>query len=329
MNLEREKILIIDGDLIAYRYAAAAEERSVIVKHLKTGKEKEFKNRTEFKDLLKEKGMEYKPEAYQIVDVQKPEDVSFALGTIKRLITKLQDFSWCDRTEIYLGSGKTFRHSLPLPTPYKDNRDGLLKPVHLDAARDYMKSKYNAKIISDIEVDDMVTIRAYEELSQNNEPILVSVDKDSYQSQGVVLLNWMHEEWKLEKIPEVGTLYKDKAAIKGSGLKFLAFQTLAGDNADTYCGYQLSKLKYGPTKAMKALESAKTEQEVMQVLVNEYKRLYPDPVEYTDCHGQHHVADWYDLLKLYWQCAYMKRSRKDTGDIKEFCKQRGIEIEIP
>jgi len=59
-----ERVLIIDGDLIAYRYAAAGEERSVAVKHIKSDKERIFKNRTAFKNYLAEKSYEYVPEDY-------------------------------------------------------------------------------------------------------------------------------------------------------------------------------------------------------------------------------------------------------------------------
>lgn len=321
-----DRTLIIDGDLIAYRYAAAAEKRSIIATIKKSGNQKEFKNRTELKKFVVDKGFEFKPEDYIIEDVQTPIDVSIALATVKNLMEKLQESAWADNVEVYLGLGKTFRHKLPLPTPYKDNRDDLLKPIHLEATRAYMRKKYSAQIVEEYEVDDVVTIRAYEYLNAGREAVLASVDKDSYQCQGITLLNWGKDDWKLELLPDVGELWKEKTAVKGNGLKFLALQTLAGDTADTYCGYALSNVKYGPTKAMNALLEAKTEQEVMQIMFNEFKRLYPDKFEYTDCHGVQHEADWLSMLRLYWQCAYMKRSWKDPSDVFDFMDERKIVI---
>lgn len=321
-----DRTLIIDGDLIAYRYAAAAEKRSIIATIKKSGNQKEFKNRTELKKFVVDKGFEFKPEDYEIEDVQTPVDVSIALATVKNLMEKLQEAAWADTVEVYLGTGKTFRHKLPLPTPYKDNRDDTLKPIHLEATRAYMRKKYSAQLVEEYEVDDVVTIRAYEYLNAGREAVLASVDKDSYQCQGVTLLNWGKEDWKLELLPDVGELWKEKTSVKGNGLKFLALQTLAGDTADTYCGYALSNVKYGPTKAMNALLEAKTEQEIMQVMFNEFKRLYPDKFEYTDCHGVQHEADWLLMLRLYWQCAYMKRSWKDPSDVFDFMDERKIAI---
>jgi hypothetical protein len=320
-----KRLLIVDGDLVAYKHAAAAETRTIIAKHLKSGREKEFGTRTEFKKFLADKEIEFKPEDYGITDHQHPVDISFAVGTVNKSIEKLLESTWCDELEIYIGSGKTFRHDLALPTPYKDNRQDTIKPVHLTAVRNHLRRKYKAKVVDNgLEVDDVVTIRAYEALYNDQEAVLASVDKDSYQCQGIHLFNWTDEEPKIHLIPTVGHLRKVKTTIKGDGLKFLAFQVLAGDTADTYQGYQLSQVKYGPSKAMKALENATTEQEIMQIMFAEFKRLYPDKFEYTDCHGKEHIADWQMMLKMYWKCAYMKRSWNDPSDVYDFMDERGI-----
>jgi hypothetical protein len=321
-----KRLLIVDGDLVAYRHAAAAETRTIIAKHLKSSREKEFKTRTELKKFLTEKNIEFKAEDYEITDHQHPVDISFAISTVNASIEKLLENTWCDELEIYIGSGKTFRHSLPLPSPYKDNREDMIKPVHLTAVRNHLKRKYKAKVVENgMEVDDVVTIRAYECLQNDQEAVLASVDKDSYQCQGVSLYNWLAEEPKIELIPDIGHLRKVKSAIKGDGLMFLALQVLAGDTADTYKGYELSKISYGPAKAMKALQDCKTEQEIIRVLISEFKRLYPEPFEYTDCHGVfHEEVDWFDMLTLYWTCAYMKRSWDDVSSFMQFAMERGV-----
>jgi hypothetical protein len=328
-----ERVLIVDADLIAYQYAAANEKRTILAKHLKSGREKIFKTRTELKTLLKEKNMEFKPEDYEIEDVQTAASIRFALRNVKGVIQRLTEHTWADRVELYLGTGKVFRHALALPTPYKDNRDDLIKPLQLADVRRYLQVKHKAQLVKGIETDDMITIRAYEELAKGNYPIIASADKDAQQSQGVEVLNFGQEEWQGKVIPDVGSLWKvvigkgPATDIKGDGLKFLAFQTLAGDKADTYFGYKLSNAKYGPAKAFKALEAAKTEQEVLQILIDEFKRLYPQPFEYTDCHGVlHSDVDWFDMLQLYWCCAYMKRSIDDESSFIQFAAERGVYV---
>lgn len=321
-----KRLLIVDGDLVAYRHAAAAETRTIIAKHVKSNREKEFKTRTELKKFLADKEMEFKAEDYEITDHQHPVDISFAISTVNASIDKLLENTWCDELEIYIGSGKTFRHSLALPSPYKDNREDMLKPLHLTAVRNHLKRKYKAKVVENgLEVDDVVTIRSYECLQNDQEAVLASVDKDSYQCQGVSLYNWLAEEPKIELIPDVGHLRKVKNTIKGDGLMFLALQVLSGDSADTYKGYELSKVSYGPVKAMKALQDCTTEQQILKVLISEFKRLYPEPFEYTDCHGvEHKEADWFDMLQLYWSCAYMKRSWDDVSSFMQFAMERGV-----
>ena len=322
-----ERVLIVDADLIAYQYAAANEKRSIVAKHLKSGREKIFKTRTELKTLLKEKNMEFKPEDYEIEDVQTAASIRFALRNVKGVIQRLTDHVWADKVELYLGTGKTFRHTLALPTPYKDNRDDLIKPLQLADVRKYLQVKHRAELIKGIETDDMITIRAYEELAKGNYPIIASADKDAQQSQGVEVLNFGQEEWQGKVIPTVGSLWKEKTSYKGDGLKFLALQVLSGDSADTYKGYQLSNVAYGPAKAMKALEKASTEKEILEVLISEFKRLYPEPFDYTDCHGVDHTeVDWFDILQMYWTCAYMKRSIDDDSSFIQFAAERGVYV---
>jgi hypothetical protein len=320
-----KRILVIDGDLIAYRFAAAGEQRSICVKHIKSNKERIFKTRTAFKEFLAAKDYEYVAEDYSIEDIQTVGNKDFTLSTIKKFIDKLVEFTWADEVEVYLGSGKTHRHYLPLPTPYKGNRKDTIKPLLFEDTRNYLRKKYKAKVIEELEVDDVVTIRSYEELINGNEPILCSIDKDSQQSTGIEVLNYMKDPWELKMIPDIGSLYKEKTTIKGDGLKFLAFQTIAGDDADGYCGYDLSQVKYGPTKAMKALENATTEKEILEVVISEFKKLYPDSFNYIDCHGVEHTdADWRDMLQIYWDCAYMKRSWDDNSSFVQFAGERGV-----
>lgn len=322
------KLLIIDGDSVAFRQAAGVETRSIVVKHLKSNREKQFKNRTEFKKFLIDKNFTFADNEYEITDHQKSLDISIAISNTNKCIESMLELTWCDDVEIYIGGGETFRHRLPLPSPYKDKRKESIKPEHLVAVRNHLRRKWKAKVVeSGLEVDDVVTIRAYECLLEGRDAVLASVDKDSYQCQGVSLYNWTDEEPKVELIPDVGHLYKAKSTVKGNGLMFLAFQVLAGDPADTYQGYELSKVKYGATKAMNALKDCTTEQDILKVTISEFKRLYPEPFEYTDCHGVlHEEVDWFDMLNLFWACAYMKRSWGDPSSFVQFAAERSVYV---
>lgn len=324
--MKPKKILIIDGDLVAYRSAAAVEKRTIIAKHIKSGRTKELNTRTELKELCKSKGITYDKADYEITDVQTPEDISHALYIVKNLVNNLKEQLQPDSIEMYIGSGETFRHRLPLPSPYKGNRADGLRPKLLKEVREYLMTQFNCSYVKLDETDDVLSIRAYEELVKGNIPILSTIDKDAQQTQGVIVKNFAEgsEFDELEAIPLVGSLRKDKNTIKGNGLMFLAYQTLAGDSSDCYQGYELSEVPYGPTKAYNALQGCKTEQDILRVLIREYQLLYPDYVEYTDVHGVPQRMNWNDLLCMYWKCAYMKRSWEDASWFWDYARERGV-----
>lgn len=321
-----KRIALFDTDILTYRCAAAGEERSITACHLKSGKEKSFKNRTEFKKYLKDKKYPYSPDDYIIYDVQTPNDPAMVMATIKRQVDKCLGELFVDDAEMYLGAGETFRHRLPLPDLYKGQRLDMIRPIHLEEARKFVKNKYGAEVVSQIETDDKVSIRAYEELEKGNIPIIISNDKDTYQANGVRVYDWTLDNPKEFLVPLIGEIewvkYKSSGGTyKGSGLKFLAYQMLAGDSADNYCGYTLSKVKYSAKKAVEALEGVKTPSDIQMVLEREFKLLYPSRFEYRDCHADDREADWEDMLKLYFKTAYMLRSNHDEGNIYEFFEQ--------
>lgn len=324
-----KNVLIIDGDLIAYRMAAGGEVRSILVTHKPSNKSKKFSNRTEFKKFLEEKKFDYAPEDYEIKDQQDPVDFNIVKKSIRNIITKMNDFCFADQTEIYLGSSNiTLREKLPLPNPYKNNREGIIKPHHLINAKDYIVKAFGAKYEEqDLEADDMVTIRSYEELAKGNRPILASTDKDARQCTGIELLVWTDDDWKLYKIPEIGDLRKEGSTIKGEGLKFLAYQTLAGDPTDTYQPYKLSDISYGPTAAYKSLSDKNSPKAIFETVIREYKRLYPQPFYYNSWNDTPMLVDWKFMLQMYWRCSYMKRSRADDSRFWTFVKQYDIEEE--
>jgi hypothetical protein len=318
--------IFVDGDLIAYRCAAAAEKRTVEVTHLPTGTQKIFKTRTEFKKFLKEKNREYDETKYSFKDIQTPESFVAVKKAIDAIIKKIKSFTFADCIEIYIGGGENFRHKLALPTMYKSNREEMARPVLLEKTREYLVKEHKAITVVGEETDDVVTWRAYESTAEGNESIIVTADKDANQSWGCSVLNWTASDWELVNIDLIGGI--DKTAIKtakatryeykGTGLKFLAFQLLAGDDADAYWGYKLSKLTYGKANAYKALNDADTVEKIIDVIISEYKRLYPEPITYTDCHGVEQTKNYYDLLKMYWVCACMKRHKNDRLDFDEF-----------
>jgi len=325
-----ETILLVDADILCYRAAAAAEKRTVIVKHNKTGQEKEFDNRTAFRKSLQERfGDDWKEKEgrYTYTDVQTAESLSAPLHNIKaRLHLFKEKFPGC-KIELYIGGGKNFRNDLPLPKPYKGTREDTLRPVYLKEVRDYVKSVHKAVDVEalglNIECDDWLSVRAYEELAKGNNPVICSADKDSYQADGVSVYNWTQEDSEPVKIPMLGELVDTGKGVKGTGFMFFAFQMLFGDVADGWKPTDILSIKYGEKSAYKDLKDCKTAAEIADKVVLKYKEWFPGEVLYTSWDGKEIKTGWQGMLDTYFQCAYMLRSKDDKTTWQEFFKERG------
>ena len=94
-----KRILILDGESIAYKCAAANEKRSILVTHKPSGKQQEFKHRTEFKAVMKQKNKEITAD-YEVEDVQTPAALEDCLRTIKQHITRIEEGLWADEVVV-------------------------------------------------------------------------------------------------------------------------------------------------------------------------------------------------------------------------------------
>lgn len=322
--MRKETVLLVDGDILAYRAAAASEKRTVIVKHLPSGKEKVFKNRTEFKDSMKAKEKEYNVDEYTFTDIQTPEDISYCLYSIKARLKVLQEETKADRVEVYVGGATNFRNDLLLPSKYKDRAE-TIRPLHLIEAKNYLVQHHSSIKSWEIEADDVLSIRGFEELSKGNKAVIGTVDKDTYQGEGLAIYDWTVEKPVIQQLSKdpLGYLEDTGKKVIGSGLKFLALQILAGDPVDTYKPSELAKVKYGAKSAYKLLVDLPDTKAVCDAVVVQYKKWYPEAFTYTAWNGKVvENATWEDILGLYFKCAWMRRTWDDQSDWKtEFTKR--------
>ena len=310
-----KRTLIIDGDLLVYRCAAAAEERSIVVTHQPTGIKKSFKTRTAFKKVMQEKNKEITSE-YLIEDHQEPESPSFCFKVIRQKIEKIKRLTQADEIEIWCTDINNFRLDLPLPTKYKGNRKNSIKPVLLKDAQEYIKRVFGAKQADGLEVDDMIIIRSYEELEKGNYPILPIWEKDTTQATNLNI--WTEETNLIETLPEFGKLtFAKPSTIKGNGLKFLCFQWIYGDDSDGYKASALSETTFGAKSVYDYLVDSKSIKECLELVIKKFKEFYPEPFEYTAWNQEVIKADWKFMLEMYFKCCWMKRSVDDPSDPKQ------------
>lgn len=321
-----KRILLIDGDQIAYICAAAAEERFIKVTHQPTGIIKTFKSRRAFKKAMEERKKTI-TEDYSIEDVQEAESTSFCLKVIKQKITNLVRDTAADEHYIYSQEEDNFRLKLPLPgIQYKGNRTNSIRPLLLPEAKEYLQRVHKSIKSYGHETDDSLIIRAYEELAKGNEPILANFDKDAYQAEGVRIYNFKQENPEVFLVPELGELqFIDPNTVKGSGIKFLCVQWLYGDSTDGFCPYDLTSARFGAKAVYNLIKDLDTPKACLEAVIKKYKEWYPEPFEYKAWDGEVIKADWKFLLDMYFKCCWMKRRMDDPSDPKELFDKYGVD----
>lgn len=318
-----KRVLILDGDSIAYKCSAAGEQRSIEVLHKPSGICKSFKHRTEFKEAMQARGKEI-TEDYQITDKQDSEPLEYILSTCKRHIERIANLTNADDVVIFAGETWNFRNELPLPKPYKGNRSGSLRPVHLQEAKKYLRNKFNALEAVGCEVDDETCVAAYENLAAGNLPLLYRYEKDSDSFDGITLVTEGFSDVEYKVIPELGSLTFEKNKVKGDGIKFLAYQWIDADPVDNYKAHELSKVRFGPKSAYEVLKALESPKEVLEAVIQQFKVFYPEKFEYMDFKGEQHEADWRYMLELYFQCCRMHRRKNDPLDVNELFDKYGV-----
>lgn len=316
-------ILILDGDSIAFRCSAAGEARSVEVLHNPSGLTKVFKHRTEFKEHMQSRGKVI-TEDYSVTDKQEPEPLSYTLNTINQHIARIVKEVRPDEVKIFAGESSNFRLDLALPSKYKGNRSGNTRPVHLAEAKKFLVSKHGAKESVGKEVDDDCSIAAYDALRNGDKAVMYFYEKDQFQLDGVTLL-YDEDTFRYETVPDVGELHMVKNAVKGLGLKFLAYQWICSDPVDNYCAYELSNIRFGAKSAYNVLNECNTAEDILSAVLKQFKKFYPEDFDYVDHAGNHCAGNWRSMMQMYYKCARMMRSANDKLDCNELFSKYNME----
>lgn len=166
-------LLLIDGDILVYRSACAAQKQYYYAVDGE-GNEIRYPVGTKKKNIKVDDGWELKLDYI-------PEDVSHALYNVKNTIGRIkkqaeEHFNQPMLTRIYLTSDdkSNFRFELATSKGYKANRTSP-KPIHYEAVRTYLKEKYGAHLIVNQEADDALGIAQCANL---NDSVIASIDKD-------------------------------------------------------------------------------------------------------------------------------------------------------
>ena len=327
-KMSKKRVLLIDGDIIAFRTSAICENRTINVLHKKSNKFHVFQTRTEFKEFLSAKNYDYVPDDYIIEDCQEINpDMNYGY-LLSNQIKSITEQLWPDKVEIYLDGGNNFRNDLPLPTKYKSSRSTQLTPLLRRSCKDYLVRKHGAVLIRNCEVDDAVIFKGYKYLSEGHDVIVATNDKDAGAYTGLKLFNFTVDNPEVIEIPSLGKLWVDeKGKVRGLGLSWYCMQMLVGDSVDTFKPTELCKEKYGEKSAYKALKDCESEKEALNIVIKQYKIWYPEPSTYTDWSGKEHKdKNFTFFLNLYHQCVRMKETEEDPLIFSDFCKRFDINL---
>lgn len=235
-------VLLVDGDIIRYRCAFAAEKTRYLVTHVDQWLA-EFETAKEAKDFAEKSNP-----AGVVWSRKEVQPVEFALQCAKTTLEALMErFKPWAIKPILTGPGN-FRDTLAVTKPYKGNRLEA-KPKHYNAVADYLIEHWNAYVVRGIEADDAIGINLTADPERS---VSVSTDKDLDQIAG-----W-HYDWVGSELYYVSRRDADFA---------LYTQILAGDPTDNIPGIP----GIGTAKARKILEGAKNRQELCERAWTTYK----------------------------------------------------------
>lgn len=327
MTKSEKKLVVVDADTLVYRSAAASEERSVLVKHLPSNREKIYKNRTKFKKEMQEKNFEVNPGDFTFLDIQEPEPLANCLHTIKMQAQNIIDRFSGAEVIFCCGEKDNFRLNLPLPEQYKSNRADTIRPVHLLEGKEFLIKKFKAQSAVGFEVDDLSIILAYDGKHKGRDVMLAAVDKDANQAVGLKLFDYANPEKEIVKVNNWHDIkLNEKKEFKSYGVPFFCYQWIRGDLSDHIIPYKLAGVKFGDTAAYNLLKDCKTATECLEKVVWQYQQWYQNPVTYTAWDGKEYTKDWKDMLQLFFSAVYMLRSHNDKTTAEEFLDMYGVKL---
>lgn len=354
-------VVVLDLDQTCFVSAAGSEKRTIKATHKASGREKTFKNRTEFYGAqrkvvggwLKDQNMNMEAKAkaagrdfvpwgrddFTIEDIQTPEPVEYCLHLLKMKINSIfEHLEMPDNVGLgVLGGSGNFRLMLPAPEIYKGNREDTLRPLLLQETRDYVQRRYNARVIDNMEADDYLSILAFEGWEHYQKTgkfnrIVVSFDKDQKGTPGLLFDSMRDNEERTWKHPipmiiddSMGGIWMEGSKVKGWGKKFFGYQMLCGDSSDNIKPYQSFDVgRFGDTAAFNLIGHLTDEKEMWVVIVDQYKKWFPDGVKFTSWDGTQKEMSAGQWASIIFQMVYMKRTPNDRTTLTSELKRLGV-----
>ncbi len=214
------KVALIDADTLVYTTCLELEEREDLLP-------RDYYSSKEWEEIINAPTYDKENHCLWFIDPdyliqrcsERIDEVIYKVGTHK--------------AEIYLSSGRTFRHKLT--DMYKRNRKNLRYPTGLESAKTEILNHYDGMICDGFEADDIVV---YLKRTDPKKYILCAIDKDVLNSVPGEHFDYYHQRmtWKKTDVT--------------TAIRWPYIQCLTGDTSDNIPGIR----GVGPKRAEKILE---------------------------------------------------------------------------
>jgi len=173
--------VLVDGDIVAYKCAAAADGRCWSWSR----EGSKVKIQEKYKKDATEKCVSLGVSPAFLTETFNPDPVEFAIHSVKLSMERIREDVEAEfpgykaDLKVYL-TGKTNFRNLINPS-YKSNRDGMRRPHHLSACKEYLTGKYGAVTEEGYEADDLIGIEAELCLEYGSScacAVVATIDKD-------------------------------------------------------------------------------------------------------------------------------------------------------
>lgn len=189
--------------------------------------------------------------AFRCAASAETEEQWIALHRTDQLIQEILDAVGASHYRVFISGDKNFRKEID--PEYKANRKDRIKPVHLDACKEFLVTQHKAEKCDEIEADDMLGIN-----QEGETTIICSIDKDLLQIPG--------RHYRFVRKEFVNVTDED-------GARSFYLSSLVGDTSDNIFGvYGVGKVK--GTRALEGCTSAYDMYQVCREFYNDDERFH-------------------------------------------------------